>query len=198
MPLLAVGCPSGPQRFPAHDPKHLKLARASRCARALAFVCAGLLALMTFAPAAMAAKKDAGSALAPAFVLPGRGGDVSLAALKGKVVYVDFWASWCGPCRASFPWMAGLAERQRSKGLEIVAINLDKDRALADAFLQEHPASFKVAFDPAGKTAESYEVAAMPTSFLIGKDGRILLRHAGFDLRRTAELEKQIEEALAR
>jgi thiol-disulfide isomerase/thioredoxin len=165
-----------------------------------------LAALLCLAPAAGARDKAAAPVAAPVFVLPGRSGEVSLAALRGRVVYVDFWASWCGPCRASFPWMSQFAERERAKGLAVVAINLDKDRTLADAFLSQYLApealgprdSFQVAFDPAGKTAEAYHVQAMPTSFLIGKDGTILLRHAGFDPRRTADLEQHIEEALAR
>ncbi len=158
-----------------------------------------LLAMVTVVPASAHARaRPAAVTVAPSFELPGRDGVVKLDALRGHVVYVDFWASWCGPCRASFPWMAKLAERQRAKGLEVVAVNLDKDRALADAFLAEHPAAFKVAFDPAGRTAEAWKVAIMPTSFLIGKDGSILLRHPGFDARGAAELEKRIDEELAR
>ena len=122
--------------------------------------------------------------------------------LGKKVILIDFWASWCGPCRSSFPWMAQLAKRYHERGFEVVAVNLDKDRALADAFLAEHlaksPEGFTVAFDPAGRTAGSYQVAAMPTSFVIGRDGRVLLRHAGFDARRTDDVVKRIEEALAR
>ena len=91
-----------------------------------------------------------------------------------------------------------LAERNRARGLEIVAINLDKDRALADGFLAEHPAAFAVAFDPKGATAEAYRVTVMPSSFVIGRDGALLLRHTGFDPRRTREVEARIEEALAR
>jgi thiol-disulfide isomerase/thioredoxin len=108
--------------------------------------------------------------------------------LRGRVVYVDFWASWCVPCRASFPWLAKLNERYAARGLTIVAIDLDKDRAAADAFLAKYAAPFKVAFDAPGKTAEAFGVEAMPTSFLIGRDGRVLERHAGFDAKHAAEL----------
>ncbi len=135
---------------------------------------------------------------APSFTLPARAGSVSLDSLRGSVIYLDFWASWCGPCRASFAWMRSLEARYAARGLRVVAVNLDKQRDLADAFLVEHNAPFTVAFDPAGKTARAYRVAAMPTSFLIGRDGRILVRHAGFDAAHVAGLEQQIEEALAR
>jgi cytochrome c biogenesis protein CcmG/thiol:disulfide interchange protein DsbE len=154
-----------------------------------------LLSVGLIAP--VAARAPERPARAPSFVLPARAGSVSLDSLRGHVVYLDFWASWCGPCRASFPWMAGLVERYKGRGLRVVAVNLDKDRELADAFLADHPAAFTVAFDPKGRTAEAYKVAAMPTSFVIGKDGSLLLRHAGFDPRHTDEVEKRIQEALA-
>jgi cytochrome c biogenesis protein CcmG, thiol:disulfide interchange protein DsbE len=151
---------------------------------------------------ARAPKSDASHSkapkLAPAFKLPGRDGTVSSDSLRGKVVYVDFWASWCGPCRGSFPWLKSLHERYASKGLEIVAINLDKSRDDADGFLAQFPAPFKVAFDPAGTTAEAYHVAAMPTSYLIARDGTILSTHTGFDPKKTAALEALIQEACAR
>lgn len=135
---------------------------------------------------------------APAFTLPGRAGSVSLDSLRGRTVLVDFWASWCGPCRGSFPWMAALQKRLGERGLTVVAINLDKDREKADRFLAEIPAPFTVAFDPAGKTAESYHVSAMPTSFLVLADGRVKLVHPGFDPRKSGEFERRIEEALPR
>ncbi len=132
---------------------------------------------------------------APAFVLPARTGTVALDSLRGKVVLVDFWASWCGPCRSSFPWMAAMSERYGAKGLTIVAINLDKDRSLADAFLEKFPAPFTVAFDPSGRTAEAFGVAAMPTSFLVDRSGAVVYAHAGFDARKTGPLETLIAEA---
>jgi thiol-disulfide isomerase/thioredoxin len=118
--------------------------------------------------------------------------------LRDGITLVDFWASWCGPCRASFPWMAKLAAAHASDSLVVIAIDLDKERALADAFLEQHPAAFDIAFDPAGKTAEAFQVSAMPTSFLIGRDGTILWRHAGFDPRQAAGLESRVTEALRR
>ncbi len=121
---------------------------------------------------------------------------MSLERYRGHVVYLDFWASWCGPCRASFPWMAKLAAAHASDSLVVIAVNLDKDRALADAFLAQHPAPFTIAFDASGKTAEAFQVSAMPTSFLIGRDGTILMRHAGFDPRQAAGLEGRVTEAL--
>jgi len=132
---------------------------------------------------------------APRFDLPARAGSVSLDSLRGKVVLVDFWASWCGPCRASFPWLREMSDRYGPKGLAVVAIDLDKDRKAADAFLEEFPAPFTVAFDPAGRTAEAFGVRAMPTSFLVDRAGRVVYAHAGFDARKTGPLETLIAEA---
>jgi cytochrome c biogenesis protein CcmG/thiol:disulfide interchange protein DsbE len=140
----------------------------------------------------------AGGRSAPPFSLPGRSGTVSLDSLRGRVVYVDFWASWCEPCRRSFPWLNTLREHYADRGLTIVAINLDKDRRAADAFLEKFPADFLVAYDPAGKSAEAYRVSAMPSSFLIGPTGALLWSHAGFDLRKTGAIEAQIQEACPR
>lgn len=152
-----------------------------------------LVLVIAAAPAMAKATKPA--PVAPAFTLPGLKGDVALGSFRGKAVLVDFWASWCGPCRQSFPWMNGLEKRYGDK-LAIVAVNLDKDREFADNFLAEVPASFTVAFDPSGKTAESYKVKAMPTTYLISPDGRVLATHTGFDAKHTSEFEAQIAEAL--
>ena len=84
-----------------------------------------------------------------------------------------------------------------SKGLRVIAINLDKDPAFADAFLEKYPASFAVAFDASGETAEAYRVKAMPTSFLVGRNGNVLFSHAGFDPRHTGPFEARIQEACA-
>jgi cytochrome c biogenesis protein CcmG, thiol:disulfide interchange protein DsbE len=153
-----------------------------------------LLALPAFArPAPQGPPRQA-----PGFSLPATAGTVTLDSLRGRVVYLDFWASWCQPCRRSFPWMETMRQRYSGKGLTVVAVNLDKDRRAADGFLARWPAGFPVAFDPAGKVAEAYGVAAMPTSFLIGRDGVILSTHAGFVPGKAGELETRIQEACAR
>jgi peroxiredoxin len=135
---------------------------------------------------------------APAFVLPARHGTLALDSLRGKVVLVDFWASWCEPCRHSFPWMDSLRARLASRGFEVVAIDLDKDRMPAEEFLDRHPVSFPVVFDPEARTADAYHVTAMPSSYVIGPTGRILSVHLGFDRRWAPELDSLIVTTLPR
>jgi len=156
-----------------------------------------LLLLALALPAGAKTARVAAASPAPGFKLPTRTGTVTLDELRGRVVLVDFWASWCGPCRQSFPWMSDLAEHNAANGFVVVAINLDKSREPAEAFLLELSPPFIVAFDPAGKTAEAYGVTAMPSSYLVGRDGRVLYRHAGFDLRDTETLEEHVKEAIA-
>lgn len=123
---------------------------------------------------------------------------VQLRALTGQVVYVDFWASWCGPCRKSFPWMNELQSRYGAKGLKVIAINVDSDPQQARAFLQEHPARFDVAYDAQGKIASQFGLSVMPSSYLIDKQGKVILIHKGFLEKDVAELERLIQSALAK
>jgi thiol-disulfide isomerase/thioredoxin len=120
-----------------------------------------------------------------------------LGPIEGKVIWVDFWASWCVPCRRSFPWMNTMHRKYGAQGLQIIAVNLDKDRALADGFLVETPAEFTLRFDPAGNLAKQFEVQAMPSSYLLDATGKILARHLGFRLSDSAEYEQTIQTALA-
>jgi len=121
---------------------------------------------------------------------------VDLAAWKGKVVYVDFWASWCVPCRQSFPWMTSLQKQYGADGLVVVAVNLDHVRADADRFLQQYPAGFTVRFDPQGRLAQDFKVRGMPTSALLARDGHVLLVHEGFRTKDESDLEKAVRAAL--
>jgi thiol-disulfide isomerase/thioredoxin len=137
------------------------------------------------------------AARAPGFELPGPRGPVRLADFAGHLVLLDFWASWCAPCRLSFPWMAQMQSKYRAQGLQVVAINVDARRADAEKFLATMPVQFAVAFDPAGDTPKVYGIKAMPSSFLIGTDGRLLHSHAGFRESDKADLEQRIRAALA-
>jgi thiol-disulfide isomerase/thioredoxin len=116
---------------------------------------------------------------------------------KGKVVYLDFWASWCGPCRLSFPWMNDAQSQFGSAGLVVIAVNVDHDRALAEKFLGVHGADFKVVFDPKGAIASQYKIAGMPTSVVIGRDGRVRYEHTGFFENREGEYDNQISQLLS-
>ncbi|NTU58867.1 MAG: TlpA family protein disulfide reductase [Chlorobiaceae bacterium] len=133
---------------------------------------------------------------APGFELPGQQGNVTLAEAAGSVVYVDFWASWCGPCRQSFPWMNQLQEKYRASGLKIIAVNVDAKSEDAKKFLAQNPAGFTVAFDPKGVTPSSYGVKGMPTSFLVGRDGKVIFRHLGFNAADKDKIENDIKAAL--
>ena len=115
---------------------------------------------------------------------------------RGQVVYLDFWASWCGPCRQSFPWMGDLHRRYGPQGLTVVGVNVDTRLADAQAFLKAVPAPFPIVYDAAGKTPRSYAIKAMPTSILIGRDGRVRQIHAGFRPSDTVALEAAIAQAL--
>ena len=155
------------------------------------------LAAAFVVPLGSAHATDAGQP-APAFDLPGTAGAVKLADLKGKVVYVDFWASWCGPCKQSFPWMNEMQSKYGAQGLQIVGITVDKKREDAEKFLAANPAKFTVAFDTVGDTPGKYSVKNMPTSYLIGADGKVVFVHGGFDDAAKAELEGKIKQALGK
>ena len=122
--------------------------------------------------------------------------DFSLDAHRGKVVLVDFWASWCVPCRRSFPWMNDMQAKYADEGLVIVAVNLDQDSGDAATFLENYPAGFAIHFDPDGSVAHDFQVEVMPSSFLIGRDGELIGRHAGFKAKDQDDYEAQIRLAL--
>jgi cytochrome c biogenesis protein CcmG/thiol:disulfide interchange protein DsbE len=150
------------------------------------------LAMVIFTNAALAAVQDA-----PAINLPTATGQVDLASLKGKVVYLDFWASWCKPCKESFPWMYQMKDTYKDQGLEVLAINLDKDRSLADEFIKDMDVNFVIAFDEAGDTATEYELRGMPSSYMIGRDGKLYASHIGFREKDKEKMEEVIKQLLS-
>lgn len=125
------------------------------------------------------------------------GSTLDLDHLRGQVVYLDFWASWCVPCRESFPWMKQMQQVYAREGLTVVAVNLDHDRADAERFLQRYPPAFSVQFDPQGALAEQYQVAGMPTSVLIDRHGVTRFQHIGFRLADRGSYEREVRLLLA-
>jgi len=124
--------------------------------------------------------------------------DFDLAQYRGKVVIVDFWASWCVPCRRSFPWLNQMHEKYADDGLVIVGVNLDTSDTDAQAFLAEYPVQFQIINDPDGDLAREYDVIAMPSSYVIDRDGKQVARHLGFKVKRQQEYEALLSETLAK
>lgn len=153
-----------------------------------------LLGLAMFSPAALAI--GAGT-MAPEIGikdLAGRG--VNIASLKGKVVLVDFWASWCAPCREELPVLESLYKKYRARGFEVVGVNQDESPDNVKKFLNGMPLSFRVVHDRGGAVANRYEPAKMPSSFLIDRKGIVRHVHAGFRAADRATLEKKISALL--
>jgi len=115
---------------------------------------------------------------------------------RGKVVYVDFWASWCIPCRASFPFMSEMVDKY-GDDLAIIAINVDEDGDDAAEFLSAFTTNFEIVYDPQGKLAESFDVKGMPMSYLYDRDGNLLGTHIGFRKKDRKTLEQVISDAIA-
>lgn len=126
------------------------------------------------------------------------GKPVSLATLRGKVVLVDFWASWCKPCREELPVLEALHKKYAAEGLVIIGVNVDKDVAAARKFLQENKLnlSFALANDAQHKVAESYAPPTMPSSYLIDREGKVRFVHEGFRASDAAKMEAEIKQLL--
>jgi thiol-disulfide isomerase/thioredoxin len=121
----------------------------------------------------------------------------TLPQLHGRVVLVDFFASWCEPCKESFPAMEELYQKYQSKGLVIVAVNLDKNRADMEDFLKKHPATFTIVRDASNKLVSQVKIPTMPSSFLLDRNGKVRAFHRGFKGAQTAkEYNEEIESLL--
>ena len=121
---------------------------------------------------------------------------LSLEQYQGKVVLADFWASWCGPCRLSMPWLNQMHEKYAAHGLHVLGVNLDEDAASAAKFLADYPATFEVVYDPQGQYASHYGLQTMPTSILFDRQGNKISHHNGFLSDKTAEYEARLVAAL--
>jgi len=122
-----------------------------------------------------------------------RASDLDLDAYRGKVVYIDFWASWCAPCRESFPWLDQLERQFGAQNLVVIGVNVDHDRDSAERFLNQNFASFPIVYDPLGKIASAYQVKGMPSAVLIDRAGQVRFEHIGFSSKKTGEYEDQLQ-----
>jgi thiol-disulfide isomerase/thioredoxin len=154
------------------------------------------LAVATVMLAAVASALGVGEAALPFALATAAGETIALDKLKGRVVYVDFWASWCGPCRRSFPWMNEMQQKYGAAGFTVVGVNVDKRRPDAEKFLQQTPATFTIVYDPAGKTPEAYGVKGMPSSYLVDASGKVVAVESGFRDEQKAEFEARIKTLL--
>lgn len=116
--------------------------------------------------------------------------------LRGEVVYLDFWASWCVPCRASFPWMNEMQAKYSADGLKVIGVSLDQERALAKRFANEFEAEFQIGFDSSGELSNQFKVVQLPHSFIIGRNGAVVSSHKGFNKELAVDFEAAILEAL--
>jgi len=149
-----------------------------------------LAAFMLFSLPVLAAQQ------AKDFSIAGSSGKVTLSDYRGKVVLLDFWASWCGPCRHSFPWMYDMQAKYKAKGLEVVAVSLDMERDSADNFLKKYPVNFTIGYDTDGFVADAYQVSVMPTSYLIDRKGNVVEVHYGFRSSDADKMEARLREVL--
>lgn len=169
--------PAAPRRNSRY-PVMRRVARPSARSVFLAAVIAVLTAGPVLAAAPDGSAAPEGTAAPAPRIVPAA--EFDLADYAGRVVVLDFWASWCKPCRKSIPWLSQLQERHGPQGLTVVAVNLDKDIAAAADQLKELGTQVVVVADPAGKLAEQYELQGMPSSFHVDRQGRIAGRHVGF------------------
>lgn len=126
-----------------------------------------------------------------------KGGPFRLADAKGKVLMVDFWATWCAPCKASFPRVDALYQKHKAKGLELVAVNEDEEHGKVPEFIAETKVGFPIAFDKEGKAAEVFGVQTMPSSFLIDRRGVVRFVHSGYHPEDAQQIEAELVELLA-
>lgn len=176
-----------PELPPVHHTARTRLARHTAALLST-------LVLMSTSLGASAAAPKVGDAF-PELGTAGLEG--TLPELKGKVVLVDFWASWCGPCKKSFPVMADLHQKYAPRGFAIVAISVDEQKAAMDGFVKKAQPPFAIVRDAKGRLAEIAGIDKMPTSYLVGGDGKILAVHSGFDGEATRkEYVREIEAAL--
>ena len=130
-------------------------------------------------PVVLSADQAAGPAAD--FSLPSRGGQrVSLSALRGQVVLINFWATWCGPCRKEMPLLEQIQKKYAPLGFTMLGVNVEEDTTQMEAFLGDVPVTFPVLLDPANQVSKLYDVAAMPSTVIVDRKGNVRFIHQGY------------------
>lgn len=127
---------------------------------------------------------------------PGAEPALDLSRHRGQIVLLDFWASWCSPCRSSIPWLNAMQAKYAGDGLVIIGVNVDKEREDAQRFLAHTPIHFDVVYDPDGRLPAKFDVPVMPSSFVFDRNGVLVVRHAGFLNAKRAEYEATLRKLL--
>lgn len=143
-----------------------------------AAVTAMAAALLIAVPASNAAS---GSGPAPQFTLDSRAGaKISLAQYKGQVVMLNFWASWCGPCRQEMPLLENIYKKYSKMGFTLIGVNVEPDSKAANAVLEKIPVSFPIVYDRDSKVSKLYDVSGMPSTVIIDRKGQVRMLHKGY------------------
>lgn len=120
----------------------------------------------------------------------------NLKTYHGQIVVLDFWASWCVPCRKSFPWLNQMQAKYGQQGLVVVGVNLDRERAAAERFLKKIPANFEILYDPKAKLSQAFKVTSLPRTVILGRDGKQIGGHVGFYDSKIDEYEHSLRASL--
>ena len=140
---------------------------------------AALIATATLALPALAADPTGGRA--PQFTLAARSGaNISLAQYQGQVVMINFWASWCGPCRQEMPLLDSIYKQYHRMGFTLIGVNVEPDSNAANQWLKETPVSFPILYDKESKVSKMYDVAGMPSTVIIDRAGKVRALHRGY------------------
>jgi len=142
---------------------------------------AAIAAALALALPALAGSGAGGPGPAPSFTLASRsGGEVSLAHYKGQVVMINFWASWCGPCRQEMPLLESIYRKYGKMGFTLLGVNVEPDSQAANAWLKQTPVSFPILYDKDSKVSKLYDVAGMPSTVIIDRSGKLRMLHRGY------------------
>jgi len=152
-----------------------------------------LLATLLAAVLALAPARAALDSPAPDFTLKSASGEnIKLSELRGQVVLINFWASWCGPCRQEMPLLDQMYQKYGPLGFTLLGVNVEQDTKDAERMLKDAPVTFPILFDAQNQVSQLYDVTAMPSTVLVDRDGKVRYMHKGYQPGYEDEYQTQI------